>query len=139
MGKGNRIRRQRRRLDQHEPARTPPRAGAEDVTSSSAEFLTRLDAYLSEKPGEQPGSHDCGEGGAPAAAAMPEVLAALADGRELRTRDLAAAVLAGRGCTCDVRPEFSQALLDLLKGDGRVQGTLRRPSYWWRAEPEALS
>ncbi|MGA5760385.1 hypothetical protein [Nonomuraea bangladeshensis] len=129
MGKGNRIRRQRRRLDQHEPARTPPRTGAEDVTSSSEEFLTRLDAYLS----EQPGAHDCGEGGAPAAATMPEVLAALADGRELRTRDLAAAVLAGRGCACAVRTEFSQALLDLLKGDGRVQGTLRRPSYWWRA------
>ncbi|MED7924236.1 hypothetical protein SMD20_08335 [Nonomuraea sp. LP-02] len=134
MGKGNRIRRQRRRLDQqHEPARTPPRTGAEDVTSSSEEFLTRLDAYLS----EQPGSHDCGEGGAPAAATMPEVLAALADGRELRTRDLAAAVLAGRGCACAVRTEFSQALLDLLKSDGRVEGTLRRPSYWWRATPEA--
>ncbi|QYC42173.1 hypothetical protein Nocox_22845 [Nonomuraea coxensis DSM 45129] len=99
------------------------------MTSSSSEFLTRLDAYLS----EQPGAHDCGEGGTPAAAAMPEVLAALADGRELRTRDLAAAVLAGRGCTCAVRPEFSQALLDLLKSDERVEGTLRRPSYWWRA------
>ncbi|MCK2218612.1 hypothetical protein MF672_033170 [Actinomadura sp. ATCC 31491] len=134
-----------------------PQETAADVNASPETFLTRLDACLSEhthteppttepphteppttghaarEDGGHPGLHECGEGATPSPATVPEVLTVLADGRELRTRDLAAAVLAGRGCRCDARPPFTQALLDLLKGDARVGGTLRRPTYWWRS------